>query len=280
MTTVPSLSILFMAVSGILSIGVPIGLLIYFHKKYGAKIVPALVGAAAFIVFAMVLERLMHMAVLKPSADGKIALASQPLLFMLYGGFAAGIFEETGRFVSFHLLKKKYGGVKTALSYGVGHGGIEAILIGGVSMIMNLVYSAMINSGATESLVSGPNGALLATQLQALSMTPSSMFLIGGLERMFTLAIHISLSVIVFYSVYRPRKVWLFPLAIVLHAIIDFAPALMQSGAISNVLVVEALVLLFAALLVALAVYTHRRLKPSVESPSSAQGDGGTHEQV
>jgi uncharacterized membrane protein YhfC len=176
----PFVSILFMGVSVLVSISVPIALFILFHKRYGAKIVPALVGAAAFIVFAMGLESIMHMLVLKPAADGTIALKSRPFLYMLYGCFAAGIFEETARFVSFHLLRRKYDGIKTALSYGVGHGGIEAILIGGLTMLISLitVLTAAPSQNAT---------------LAALAATPPYLFLVSGLERMSALAIQISL---------------------------------------------------------------------------------------
>jgi len=265
--TVPSLSIAFMGFSALLSIGVPVALLIFFHKRYGAKVVPALTGAAAFIVFAMVLEQLMHYLVLKPAPDGTIALRSQPMLYMLYGCFAAGIFEETARFASFHLLKKRYDGIKTALSYGVGHGGIEAILVGGIAMVSSFVVALMMNSGA---LVSSQNLAL-AAQIQALATTPSYLFLISGVERMLALTIQISLSVVVFYSVYGERKFWLYPLAILLHAFVDAPAALMQAGALRSVFAVEGMIAVFAVALAFFAAYVHRRLKPEEgETPAES----------
>ena len=39
---------------------------------------------------------------------------------------------------------------RQALMYGIGHGGVEAILIGGLSGISNLVSMLMINSGAMQ----------------------------------------------------------------------------------------------------------------------------------
>ncbi len=271
---VSSVSILCMAVSALLSIGVPVALLIVFRKKFGAKLMPALAGAAAFVVFALVLERLIHLLVLRPTANGSTWMSGYQYVF--YSLITTCVFEETARFLSFKLLRKRYAGILTALSYGVGHGGIKLILLGGASTIASIVMSVAANAGQFE----GKYDLLTFMELQTTASTPSAMFLVTGVERMFTLAVHLALSVIVFYSVYRPRKVWLFPLAIVLHAVVDFAPALMQSGAISNILVAEGLVLLCAALLVALAVYTHRRLKPVESASIPAQGDGGTHEEV
>ena len=263
--TISALSILCMTLSALISIGVPVGLWIYYHKRYGAKIVPALTGAAAFLIFAMGLEQVMHMLVLKPQPDGSTWLTGYPVAFMLYGAFAAGIFEETGRFFSFKLLKRRYGGIRTALSYGVGHGGIEAILLGGASMIASIVMSVLVNAGQAATLTAGENGALVSAQLSALAATPPALFLVAGIERMLALTIHISLSVLVYYSVYQKGSFWLYPAAILLHAAVDMLPALAKTGVVTNVLVIEGVVFLMSVALALLAVYTHRRLKPEAE---------------
>jgi uncharacterized membrane protein YhfC len=270
--SVSNVSILFMAVSALFSIGVPIALLIIFHKKYGAKIVPALVGAAAFVVFAMVLERILHQLVLKPEANGSTWMMGYPILYMLYGSIAAGVFEETGRFLSFKLLKRRYGGIGTGLSYGVGHGGIEAILLGGIAMINAIAMSVLANSGNAASLTSGPNGALITAQIQSLASTVPAMFLLPGFERLCAVTIHISLSVIVFYSVYENRRLWLYPAAILLHALIDMPAALAQAGGLHNVFVLEGMVFCCAVALSLIAVYTHRKLKPA-EAPVYEEGN-------
>lgn len=262
--TISIASIACIIISALLSTGVPIALLIFVRKKYGAPIIPALVGALAFVLFALVLEQQMHMLVLKPAADGTIALRSQPFLYMLYGCFAAGIFEETARFISFHILKRRFQGIKTAVSYGIGHGGTEAILIAGLAMINNAVFAFMVNSNGIESFTAGENGALIAQQIQALAATPPSMFLVSALERMSALAIQIGLSVIVFYSVYPKRRLWLFPLAILIHAVIDAPAALMQAGALTSLFFVEALVFVLAVATVGIAVYTHRKSKQEI----------------
>jgi len=265
--TVPALSIAFMAVSALIAIGVPIGLFIFLHNKYGSKIIPALVGAAAFIIFALILESLMHKAVLHPDASGNIALKSQPLLFMLYAGFAAGLFEETARFLSFHLLKKRYNKIDTGLAYGVGHGGAESIILAGLGMISSLVLSFSINSGAAAAMQSKAQGAALTAlnaQIDSLTSTASYMFLFAGGERILSIAVQIALSVIVFYAVMAKGKWWLYPLAIVLHAVTDFSAALFQAGVIKSVFAVEGFVAVCAVLLVILAVFIHRKLRPAV----------------
>jgi uncharacterized membrane protein YhfC len=261
---VSNLSMLFMAVSAIISIGTPIFLFLFFRKRFSMSTIPLLVGIAAFVVFVLILESFIHRLILQPSQTGEIALKNQPVLYVLYGVFMAGIFEETARFLSFHLLKKKYGGIGTGISYGIGHGGIEAVILAGVAMISNLVFSMMINSGATASLPEAIQGEVLGKITTALTDTAPYMFLISGIERIFAIAIQISLSIIVFYSVFCKGKRWLFPLAILIHAIVDCPAAIMQTGVIKNVFLVEGLAAISALLLAYLAVSMVRKFNQNI----------------
>jgi uncharacterized membrane protein YhfC len=179
----------------------------------------------------------------------------------------AGIFEETARFISFKILKKKYNGIETGLAYGIGHGGIEAIVVGGLPMVNTIVVSIMINTGAIETITGALQGAALeqtTAQLTVLLTTPSYSFLAGGIERLFAIGLHMSLSIIVFYSVYGKNKVWLYPLAILLHAVMDIPAAAMQAGVIKNVYVVELFGFISAIIFIVIARYIHKKLKHTI----------------
>ncbi len=261
---IPALTIVFMVISGLISIVVPIALVIVLAVKYKAKVVPALVGAAAFVVFALVLESLLHNILLSPGADGTNPIRSNPWIFVPYAALAAGVFEETARFISFHILKKKYSGVRNALSYGAGHGGIEAILLTGLTMVSNITTVLMLNSGALEAALKlTPGNQLTVEQVynQFISI-PSYMFLIGGFERILAIIVHITLSVVVYYSVTAKGKGYLFPVAILLHALVDVPAAMMQAGVIQNALVVEGILVLMDVLLIIFAVSLSRKLEP------------------
>jgi len=258
---VSTISFAAMAVSAILSVGVPIALFFVVRKRYGKGVLPALLGAAGFVVFAIALEQVLHWFVLRPDLEtGDIALRQRPFLYMLYGAFAAGVFEETARFVSFHILKKRRTGFGVALKHGIGHGGIEAALVGGTTMISNLALAALFVTLGAQTL-GAMYGPAVLTQAQAIADAPPAILFLSGVERMLALVVQISLSVVVYYSVYRPRKLWLFPLAILLHALVDCAPTLMQSGMLTNVWLVEGIVAVCAAALAVGAVFLHRRLE-------------------
>ena len=268
---VSTLSMVFMSASAIIAFGLPVFLFLFMRKKYQLKVVPMLVGAAAFIIFALCLEQIMHFIVLRPGADGTIALLTDsPALYALYGIFAAGIFEETARFISFNLLKKRYRGIGTGLSYGIGHGGIEAILLAGFSMIGNLTISVMINTGSTVILGDSPQ---IASVLSALTDTEPSMFLLSGVERIFAVVFHISASVIVWVAVNKAGRIWLYPVAVFLHAGFNVSAVLYQIGVIKSIISVECIVGISAVVVVLLAFLIYKKSGPDKDFGSDKNPD-------
>jgi len=255
---VPVLSIVFMSISALIAIGLPVALFLVWRKKYKLKALPLLIGMAAFILFALILEQIMHVLVLSPRADGSTSIIlSSPFYFVLYGTLAAGVFEETARFLSFHILKKRHTGIGTGLSYGIGHGGIEAIFIAGLAMISNISASLMINSG--DASVLGNDLAALSG-INALVNTSSINFLVSGFERILAVTVHISLSLIVWCSVRTKGRLWLFPAAILLHAVFNIPAALYQFGLLGNIWLTEALLILPTVLIAYVAYHFCKKM--------------------
>ena len=62
---VPVSSLILMAVNALLGIAVPVFLTIYLVRKHHARPATILIGAGTFILFALVLESIMHQLVLK-----------------------------------------------------------------------------------------------------------------------------------------------------------------------------------------------------------------------
>ncbi|MDR1073482.1 MAG: YhfC family intramembrane metalloprotease [Treponema sp.] len=83
----------------------------------------------------------------------------------------------------------------------------------------------------------------------------------GGIERLFAIGIHLALSVVVFYAVSCRSKWWLYPLAILLHAAVDAPVALMQTGVIHSVFLVESFVGASSVSLLLLAAFIHKNTR-------------------
>jgi len=242
-----------MGVSAAISIGLPVVLFIVWRNKYKLKAVPMLTGAAAFVLFAMILEQILHSYVLSPNADGSDSFVRRnTALFIIYGVLAAGIFEETARFIAFYILKRKYKGIGTGLSYGIGHGGIEAVLIAGLAMISMVALSVMVNNGTTGGFGDSP---AVHNQIDLLKNSNPVLFLASGFERIIAVTVHISLSMLVWCAVTVKGKTWLYPAAILLHAVVNVPAVMYQSGIITNVWLVE---LLFVIPTAALAYFAYK----------------------
>ena len=222
-----------MAANAFLGIAVPVCLAVYLVRKHRAKLSSILIGAGTFILFALVLESILHQLVLKGPHGSDIL--GNTLLYALYGGLAAGVFEETGRFLSMKfLMKKEPSKPLPGIAYGVGHGGAEMLIIFGITMINNLVISALINSGQADAIfakVPEEAAGQLQAQLDQLQTLGAGTLLIGLWERFSALILHLGLSMLVWVAVRKGGKwLWLFPAAIVLHAIVDAGAVLLQKS--------------------------------------------------
>ena len=265
--TISTATILAIAIELIIIIAMPIALLIFWKAKMKVKLFPAVIGALTFVLFALVLESISHYAFLQIDSPISQAIKGNPWLFALYSGLAAGLFEETGRFVAFKYVLKKHSNKETAITYGIGHGGIEAILVVGVTLIMYLVFSLKINAmGLNEFLATfnAEEAIMLEGIIESLIKAAPINYFWGALERLSALLIHISLSVLLFTAVHNVKKRYIFPLAIVLHALIDFPAALYKTGIISNIAIIE-LILLLIALVIASIAYKYYKQSKQIE---------------
>ena len=243
---VPILSIVFMVISCLIAFLVPVGLLLYFRIKKKADILPFFVGCAVMLIFAFVLEQLAHRLILG-SAAGMI-IQKNTLLYALYGGLMAGLFEETGRFVAFKtVLKRKQEKDQNALMYGAGHGGFEAIVILGLAMITNIIYSVLLNTGHAEVITNTLSGDTLTkveTTFTTLATTQSYQFLLGGVERLLAITLQISFSVLMWFAAKKKDKLYLYPVAVLMHLVVDSVAVLMSQKWVSLLLIEGVLCLL------------------------------------
>ncbi|MBP5159525.1 MAG: YhfC family intramembrane metalloprotease [Lachnospiraceae bacterium] len=255
--TVPASNMAAMVFTCVFSFALPIALMIIWYKKTGARAVDALIGAGAFAVFALMLEGVANNLVASLT-EGSIA--DNIWIYAAYGGLAAGVFEETARFISMKFIIKKNLTREGAVMYGIGHGGLEAISICGVSMISNLVLASKINEGLGNTLFEGMPAELMQIsyeQLSPLWTSSPGLFLLSAVERVGAIALHICLSYMVYRAV-RDSRYLLFVGAIALHAVIDMSTVLLSATGISAWLV-ELMLLAVDGLFVGIVVRNYRR---------------------
>ena len=219
----PQDSIVYTVISGVLMALVAV--IGFFIMKSRMKInVKAMVtGAVIWFVFAIVLKSLLLSPLLILDNSVSRAIKENVWLYYFIGAVAAGLFEETGRLVAFRTVLKKSDDKQDSLSYGLGHGGFEALYLGYQIASVGIMM-AMINKGGIDALAKGASPEMTQQLLDSIKQYSSNDMLhalLFGFERIPAVFVHISGSVLV-YAAVKERKMWLYLLAMFLHFVIDF----------------------------------------------------------
>lgn len=261
-------SFVWLIAGAVIWIALPVVIAIIWKVRKKEPMTTILIGAATFLLFALILEKPIQNVLLFPTAMGlsdhavSRFLAANPVLLALAAGLFPGIFEETGRLVAFKTVLRKRKQRETSISYGIGHGGFEVILILGITYIQYIVYAVMINAGVFGSVIAevaekAPDQ--LGSVEAVVSMIATFSFAdfgIAFIERIFAVLFHIGASILVFYACKNKKQFWLYPLAIVLHTAMDFIGVLsiyniihLSSWALEGIVAAFALLIFFGGYL-------------------------------
>lgn len=221
----------------------------WWRKKTEASYGVFFFGALTFFIAVFVLETpcsalLMVMTPLKNLKD-------MPILLGIYAGLMAGLFEETGRFLLFRSFRKKNvaNHDANAIMAGLGHGGCEAVLILGMTLVGNIV---MLLTLRPEMFAELPQEqAQTLKEAYHLVANGSVMeFLPGLVERFIAIGLHVNFAILVWGAVIKGRA-WLYPLAIIIHAFVNFIAVVAMAREV-NIWLIEgamALILVLVSLL-------------------------------
>ena len=209
-----SLSILLMVV-------LPILLVVYLTRKFSLSWKLALAGALTFIG-----SQILHIPVvygltaLFQNGTLSIPAAWTAVFNAIVLGLLAGIFEETARWILFTFGLKKAKTWNEGVLVGAGHGGVEALILG-LLVLTSLVSMILMRNGDLSAFgVPADQLELAKQQVDAFWNTPVYMAFLGAVERIFAICLHLSLSVMVLYSVVYKRPMW-FWIALLWHALVD-----------------------------------------------------------
>lgn len=235
---------IFVVAASVFLVCVVFAVFVWAKRKTGDDVRPIVIGAVTFFVFAILFENLFHQIAMILIPDWSDRISGSLFLYVLYGCTMAGCFEEGGRYFAFTRVIPTCQSPQTALSYGVGHGGIEMALSG-----------------------------ILALLILAPEPFTASDSVFWVFERSAALLGHIALSVVVFYGVRQSKKRYLL-IAILLHGIADIPIGLYKYGAIT----LRTCDALFAAAIVFCGLVAHwcfRRLDTEDCSTDTQKGKPG-----
>lgn len=224
---VSGVSILTMVVTLLVTLVMPIvAWIMYAVKNKDKKVGGALLlGAAGFFVMQIVI-RLSIINVLSLSPAFMSFAANHYIFYCLILAFTAALVEVIARYVVAKILVKKLT-YEHGIAAGLGHGGIEAVMLIGMTYINNLLYSVMINTGAYDLMVEqtaalGVDTSALLSAKEQLIETSASLFLLAGYERILTMILHVALSLLVCYFVSCKKDFVGIGICLVIHMLVDF----------------------------------------------------------
>jgi uncharacterized membrane protein YhfC len=227
----------------LLMLGLPVGLWLFLRRRF-TDVSWRLIGAG---VLTFILSQVFHLpanwAMGLLGGGRGVALWPLPLMAAV-AGLSAGVFEEGARYLVLRYWKRDARSWAAGLGFGAGHGGIEALIIG--SLVLLTFISMIITRSAPLETLGIPDDMLERAQAQvdAYWSMPWHMPLLGGVERVFALAVQIALTTLVMQVFLRHNLIWLL-VAILAHALVDAAAVwTMQKG--WSALAIEGLILCFA----------------------------------
>lgn len=228
------LSFLSIIFTSFISILFPIGLIIYFKRKYNSSLLYFVMGIIVFALFQMLI-RIPLLSWLSGQFWFNIHIMNNKILYILFLSLTAGIFEEVGRFIAFKFVLPNHREWKNGIAFGIGHGGFEAVALVGLNYIAFILIAFNMNFQWFDSVVSLiPN----VSQVSKLLVDSSpSIFFMAGIERFFVIIVHIGLSLLVLDGV-RIGKITPLFMAIGLHTLLNFSIIFMSL----NIWIVEAIV--------------------------------------
>lgn len=188
------------------------GLVFLWRRRKGAG-KAFLMGALAFVA-SQLLIRIPILRFVLPNFTWYSLLQMNPWGYGLFLGLTAGLFEESARWVAMRFFLKRQQCIEHGLAFGLGHGGVEAMLLVGPNMVAGLV---MVLAG---------QGALFPADAGSV--------LTAGAERIFAIAFHVGASLLMLYGVGREKALRFWAATVALHAVLDAAviilPAVFGAG--------------------------------------------------
>lgn len=193
-----------------------------------------LLGAAGFFIMQVII-RIPILNMISLTAGFQAFVENQYVLYCFVAAFTAALFELIGRYVVAKIMSKNLT-YERCFAAGLGHGGIEAIIIIGMTYLNNMLYIGMINSGAFDSIVEqtaalGVDTASLVAIKDALINTHSAVFLLAGYERILTMIFHLAMSLIVCYFVSKKQDIKGILICLTCHFMVDFISPLLNGMA-------------------------------------------------
>ena len=274
MTEAPALNtglLLAMLSTVVFVVAYPLVLAVFAHRQLRIGWRYFIFGAVVFFVFQLATRVPAIQLIQAAIADQLKASTTLMWGWLIALAITAGIFEEVGRYIGYRVfMRREEKTWSRAVMYGLGHGGIESIvLVGGLTLLGAINMWSMASGGLAQ--LPEDQRALALQQLQALNAQPGWIALLSAWERLWSVPVQVAFSVIVLQVFRRGKMIWLL-WAVLGHAFVDLVAVGLQQllgTGVGALLVIEAVVAIFGLI----AVWIIWRLRESAAQSASSESD-------
>lgn len=211
----------------------PVVLLIVLAVMKKIRLAPLALGFVSFFVSQMVLR--IPLLQMLNAAGALNAIAANTVLYaVVVGGLSAGLFEETARLGGAAILKGQRS-YKDMVSFGLGHGLCEVMLVMGMAYLNNLLLAAALTdpAGPLGLLLTGLDSAALQQLTAQLAAIGPGLAALALLERVSAVLFHLFATSLVFTAVIRRKPLWYFA-AVAAHTLFNAVAVLLSAGLVAT----------------------------------------------
>ena len=238
--------------SAVLALFAPVVAAVWVRRATGAPWLALGWGVLTFTVSQIVLRLPWQIALGVWLKDDLQRSPSLLFAWVAFSAVTAALFEETGRYVAFRRFFTKEHSFRAGLMFGVGHGGIESILLVGLTIAGNAAIYFLLGHDVSLPLTED----VRATIVRQLAPLTPGLALMGGVERLSSLCVHVAATLMVLRAVTTKELRW-YGAALAYHALGNLAGV--ETAQHFGPFLAEAVIAAFAALGIAFVLSERRR---------------------
>lgn len=176
--------------SGVICLVLPAAVFLYLVKYRSSRIYPVITGAVVYYVSTTLCDLTANLMGFSMSYGNRIVIATELVC----------IFEEVGRWLAMKYPITDIKNTRSAVCYGIGHGGLECV-IRGFQKFKLFGYGRQINSRGLDSFITGKSEEqvlAIEKQLRIYADYPLYVSLLDSLHSLTAFSVQIALSLLIY----------------------------------------------------------------------------------
>lgn len=217
----PAEAIRAMILAAVLCSLLPLVFLGYYRAKTGTKFMPFFIGMGCYFAFSYLGGSLLNLICLSVFRLGQV-LAGHPVYLSVYYAVSSGVCGVLGLYIGLKYAMKNRPGKQNAFLFGLGAGGLECILYGGIVNITSLVLALLVNGLGLDSYLAKMQipAAEIENQKQLImgraAISPAAIYN-DALLQFLCMCLQAALAILVYQAISRKEDKKLLPAAAVIH---------------------------------------------------------------